>query len=398
METIAIVVAAGRGSRAGEGQLKQYRTVAGQTVLARTLSAFAGHPKVARILCAIHPDDRELYEASIAQLSIELRDKLLAPVKGGTTRQASVHRALASLPEAAGEGLCLVHDAARPFVQPDLLDRAIDAGLAYGAALPGVAVTDTVKRVDGSGAVVETLDRTVLRSVQTPQAFSLEALRHAHQRADAEGLDGFTDDGQLMEWAGAVVHVFDGDPANVKLTRLADFADAERRLGSPGESMITRVGTGFDVHAFTDGDHVWLGGLKIPHTRGVLAHSDGDVVLHALTDALLGAIGSGDIGTHFPPSEPQWKGASSDRFLDHAANEVRSRGGRIDHLDVTVLCERPRIGAHRGPMQERIATIVGIPAENVSIKATTTERMGFTGREEGLAAQAVATIRMPERA
>jgi 2-C-methyl-D-erythritol 4-phosphate cytidylyltransferase/2-C-methyl-D-erythritol 2,4-cyclodiphosphate synthase len=397
METIAIVVAAGRGSRAGEGLPKQYRTLAGTTVLARTLRAFACHPGVSRILCAIHPDDRDLYEAAVAELEAPLKGKLLEPVPGGATRQISVGRAVAALASSDPEAICLVHDAARPFVDPGFIDRAIEAGRRHGAAIPGVAVTDTVKRVAESGAVVETLDRTPLRYVQTPQAFHLGPLSAAHARASAEGEETFTDDGQLMEWAGAAVHVFEGHGSNVKLTSARDFDEAERRLGGHGDSMITRVGTGFDVHAFTDGDHVWLGGLKIPHTKGVLAHSDGDVVLHALTDALLGAIGCGDIGTHFPPSDPQWKGASSDRFLDHAANEVRRRGGRIDHLDVTVLCERPRIGDHREPMRERIAAIVGVPVDAVSIKATTTEKMGFTGREEGLAAQAAATIRMPER-
>jgi 2-C-methyl-D-erythritol 4-phosphate cytidylyltransferase/2-C-methyl-D-erythritol 2,4-cyclodiphosphate synthase len=310
----------------------------------------------------------------------------------------SVHRAVSALPPGTGDAICLVHDAARPFVDPALIDRAIEAGARHGAAIPGLAVTDTVKRVGPNGEVRETLDRTTLRSVQTPQAFRLEALAEAHERAAAQGQDAFTDDGQLMEWAGATVHIFDGDGGNVKLTSARDFDEAERRLAGRGDNMITRVGTGFDVHTFTEGDHIWLGGLKIPHTKGVLAHSDGDVVLHALTDALLGAIACGDIGTHFPPSDPQWKGASSDRFLDHAAAEVRSRGGRIDHLDVTVLCERPRVGAHREAMRERIAAIVGIPVDSVSIKATTTERMGFTGREEGLAAQASATIRVPERA
>ena len=397
METIAIVVAAGRGSRAGEGLPKQYRALAGTTVLARTLRAFASHPGVSRILCAIHPDDRDLYVSALAELDAALAGKLIEPVFGGATRQISVHQALAALASSDANAICLVHDAARPFVDTALIDRAIEAGRRHGAAIPGVAVTDTVKRVAASGAVVETLDRTPLRYVQTPQAFQLGPLSAAHARAAAEGEVSFTDDGQLMEWAGATVHVFEGHGGNVKLTSSRDFDEAERRLGGNGDSMITRVGTGFDVHAFTDGDHVWLGGLKIPHTKGVLAHSDGDVVLHALTDALLGAIGCGDIGTHFPPSDPQWKGASSDRFLDHAANEVRRRSGRIDHLDVTVLCERPRIGDHREPMRERIAAIVGVPVDAVSIKATTTEKMGFTGREEGLAAQAAATIRMPER-
>lgn len=385
MDVVAIVVAAGRGSRAGEGLPKQYRKIGSRPVLAWTLDAFLSHPQVAEVVCAIHPDDEELYAASRDELDRGV-EKLVPPVAGGETRQASVHRALASLAADRPDRLCLVHDAARPFVDAGLIGRAVAAGAAHGAAIPGVAVTDTIKKVAASGAVLETIDRTALRAVQTPQAFRLEPLVAAHRRAEAEGLASFTDDGQLMEWAGATVHVFDGDPLNVKLTRPEDFDAAERRIGAGGANMITRVGTGFDVHAFGDGDHVWLGGLRIPHARGVLAHSDGDVVLHALTDALLGAIGNGDIGTHFPPSDPQWKGASSDRFLDHAASEVRQRGGRIDHLDVTVLCERPRVGPLREAMRERIAAIAGIPVASVSIKATTTERLGFTGREEGLAA------------
>lgn len=399
MQVIAIIVAAGRGQRAGEGLPKQYRSVAGASVLARTLRAFLTHPGVDDVRCAIHGDDRPLYDEVVAELGTLAGEKLRGPAIGGETRQDSVRRTLETLPgrsEPTG-ALCLVHDAARPFVSASLIDRAIESGRAHGAAIPGVAVTDTIKRVAEDGAVIETPDRASLRAVQTPQAFSLRLLAAAHEKAAQAGHQTFTDDGQLLEWTGAPVHVFEGDPLNVKLTRETDFADAERRLrAGQDSSMITRVGTGFDVHAFKDGDHVWLGGLRIPHSRGVLAHSDGDVVLHALTDALLGAVGCGDIGTHFPPSDPQWKDASSDRFLEHAATEVRSRGGRIDHLDVTVLCERPRIGPHRDAMRERIAEIVAVPTSAVSIKATTTERLGFTGREEGLAAQAAATVRLPE--
>lgn len=399
MQVIAIIVAAGRGQRAGEGLPKQYRSLAGATVLARTLTAFLAHPRVDQVLCAIHGDDRPLYDEVVSELGRLAGKKLLDPVIGGETRQDSVRRALEALPRGSGQNgpLCLVHDAARPFVSEALIGRAIEAGRTHGAALPGVAVTDTIKRVAEDGSVLETPDRTSLRAVQTPQAFSLGLLAAAHQKAGMAGHHNFTDDGQLIEWTGAPAHVFEGDPLNVKLTRETDFGDAERRLSAGQDNqMITRVGTGFDVHAFKDGDHIWLGGLRLPHMKGVLAHSDGDVVLHALTDALLGAVGCGDIGTHFPPSDPQWEGASSDRFLDHAAKEVRSRGGRIDHLDVTVLCERPRIGPHRDAMRERIAAIVAIPTSAVSIKATTTERLGFTGREEGLAAQAAATIRLPE--
>lgn len=390
---VAIVVAAGRGSRAGEGLPKQYRAIGGASVLTRTLRALLDHPDIERVVCAIHPDDRPLYDASIGGLGTSA-GRLHAPVGGGASRQDSVRNALRSFGASVlDDAICLVHDAARPFLDAGLIDRAIASAVAHGAAIPGVAVTDTVKRVAADGQVVETLDRAALRAVQTPQSIRLGPLRAAHDAAAAAGRTDFTDDGQLMEWSGHPVHVFEGDPLNIKLTRASDFDEAERRLAGP--ALVTRVATGFDVHAFGEGDHVWLGGLRIPHVAGVLAHSDGDVVLHALTDALLGAIGSGDIGTHFPPSDPQWKGASSDRFLAFAAREVRARGGIVDHLDVTILCERPRLGPHRDAMRERIAAIAGVPPGSVSLKATTTERLGFTGREEGIAAQAAATIRLP---
>lgn len=398
MNVVAIIVAAGRGSRAGEGVPKQYREIGGRPVLAHTLAAFLSHPRVDRVLCAIHPDDRGLYDAIAAasdgRASPEGPAVLLEPVDGGATRQASVHRAIETI---SGDPatICLVHDGARPFVGADVIDRAIEAGRHHGAAIPGIAVTDTTKRIDQDGNVAETLDRTALRAIQTPQAFALGTLLAAHRAAAQAGRHDFTDDGHLVEWAGSPVHVFEGDPLNTKVTHASDFEEAERRLGS-GAAWVTRVATGFDVHAFGPGDHVWLGGLKIPYELGVLAHSDGDVVLHALTDALLGTLGEGDIGTHFPPSDPQWKGAASDRFLAFAADQVRAQGGRIDHLDVTVLCERPKVGPHRDAMRERIAAIAGVPARSVSIKATTTERLGFTGRGEGLAAQAAATVRLPE--
>ncbi len=392
MNVVAIIVAAGRGSRAGEGVPKQYREIGGRPVLAHTLGAFLSHPRVDRVICAIHPGDRALYDDVAAGL--ESAAALMEPVAGGDTRQVSVHRAVETI---SGDpaAICLVHDGARPFVGADVIDRAIEAGLQHGAAIPGTIVTDTTKRVDADGTVVETLDRAALRAIQTPQAFALATLLSAHRAAAETGRHDFTDDGHLVEWAGSPVHVFEGDPLNTKVTHPSDFVEAERRLGS-GAAWVTRVATGFDVHAFGPGDHVWLGGLRIAHDLGVLAHSDGDVVLHALTDALLGTLGEGDIGTHFPPSDPQWKGAASDRFLAFAADRVRAEGGRIDHLDVTVLCERPKVGPHRDAMRERIAAIAGVPARSVSIKATTTERLGFTGRSEGLAAQAAATVRLPE--
>lgn len=397
MRILTVIVAAGSGERAGGGMPKQYRAIGGETLVRRTLRACLDHLAIDAVICAINPDHRALYGRAVAGLD-GARQKLLEPAAGGASRQMSVHAALEAAADALGADLpelCLVHDAARPFVSAALIDRAIAAAGRTGAAIPALGVTDTVTRVDGEGAVVETLPREALRVVQTPQAFAFPALLAAHRRAAAERRGGFTDDGQIADWAGLSVVAFEGDPMNVKITRPEDFAAAEQRLAAAAP-LVSRAGTGFDVHAFGPGDHVWLGGVKVAHDRGVLAHSDGDVVLHALTDAVLGALCDGDIGTHFPPSDPEWRGASSDRFLAYAIDKVRARGGRIDHLDSTVLCEKPRIGPHREAIRQRIAEIAGIPVSRVSVKATTTEKLGFTGRGEGLAAQASATIRLPE--
>ena len=399
MTIAALIVAAGRGSRAGAGLPKQYRPLHGEPVLAHTLKAFSAQAAVSRIVVVIHPDDAQLYADCLDHLDDRDRVKLLSPVPGGATRQDSVHAGLVAL-DAQGCTHLLVHDAARPFISPAVIDRACAALQRYDAALPGIAVTDTIKRVDASGHVMETPPRATLRAVQTPQAFRLAPLRDAHMRAAAEGRDDFTDDGALMEWAGMTVAVFEGDPLNVKLTHEADFIHYARgeSASAPGTekaAMITRMATGFDVHVFGPGDHVMLGGVAVPHDRGVVAHSDGDVVLHALTDALLGCLAEGDIGTHFPPSDPQWRDASSDRFLAYAVQRLRERGGRIVLLDTTILCERPKIGPQREAMRIRIAGIAGIAPERVSIKATTTEKLGFTGRGEGIAAQAAATVTLP---
>jgi 2-C-methyl-D-erythritol 4-phosphate cytidylyltransferase/2-C-methyl-D-erythritol 2,4-cyclodiphosphate synthase len=289
--------------------------------------------------------------------------------------------------------LVLIHDAARPFLSGALVDRAIAAGKTAGAAVPGIAVADTVKAIDGRAIVVETLDRNRLRIVQTPQAFAFDLILDAHRRAAAAGLDSFTDDAALAEWAGHRVSVFEGEAGNLKVTTNDDFTRAEV-LYLAGLADV-RTGNGFDVHAFVDGDHVMLGGVRIPHARGVTGHSDADVALHALVDAILGALADGDIGTHFPPSDPQWKGASSDRFLAFACERVRARRGIIAHLDVTVVCEAPRVSPHRDAMRARVAAIAGIAVERVGVKATTSETLGFTGRGEGIVAMATATIRLP---
>lgn len=397
MTTVAVIVSAGRGVRVGGDGPKQYRIVAGRPLICETLESLLSHPAVDRTLCVIHPDDGGLYEDALGRLSADHRAKLLPPISGGRTRQSSVRNALSCLTklDIDDRDLCLVHDAARPFISADLIAAAIEAG-SRGAAVPVLSVTDTIKRVDSGGIVVETLDRSMLRTVQTPQVFQFGPLRDAHEAAAKAGLDEFSDDGSLAEWAGQTVNSFPGDPANMKITHPADLQEAENRLRSRQTSaLVTRVGTGFDVHVFGDGDHLWLGGLRITHDRGIIAHSDGDVVLHALTDAVLGALGDGDIGMHFPPSDPAWRGASSDRFLAFALERVRALGGVVDHLDATVLCETPKVGPHREFMRRRIAEIAGVSLSSVSIKATTTERLGFTGRGEGIAAQAAATIRLP---
>jgi 2-C-methyl-D-erythritol 4-phosphate cytidylyltransferase/2-C-methyl-D-erythritol 2,4-cyclodiphosphate synthase len=383
----AIIVAAGRGERAGGGVAKQYRPIAGEPMIRPTLRAFLNHGGIETVQPVIARPDEDLYRAATAGLA-----NLQSPVTGGATRQASVRAGLEALAPTAPD-LVLIHDAARPFLTGALIDRAIAAGTATGAAVPGVAIADTVKAIDDAATVTETLDRSRLRIVQTPQAFAFDLIVDAHRRAAAAGLENFTDDAALAEWAGHRVSVFDGEVGNVKVTTNDDFARAEvLHLANLSD---VRTGNGFDVHAFADGDHVMLGGVRIPHAHGVTGHSDADVALHALVDAILGALADGDIGLHFPPSEPQWKGASSDRFLAFACERVRARRGMIAHLDVTVVCEAPRVSPHRDAMRERIAAIAGISVDRVGVKATTSEKMGFTGRGEGIVAMATATIRLP---
>jgi 2-C-methyl-D-erythritol 4-phosphate cytidylyltransferase/2-C-methyl-D-erythritol 2,4-cyclodiphosphate synthase len=384
----AVVVAAGRGLRAGGDLPKQYRQVLGEPAIRSSLIALAGHASISLVQPVIHPDDAALFRAASGGLA------LLPAVPGGASRQASVRAGLEAVQSHHPE-LVLVHDAARPFASHALITRAIAAGRASGAAVPVIPVADTVKTVDAAGYVTGTIDRTPMRMVQTPQAFAFAALLDAHRRANAAGRDDFTDDAALAEWAGLRVSTFEGEAENVKLTTDDDFARAEAMKLSALSDV--RTGFGFDVHRFGDGDHVMLGGVRVPHTRGLSGHSDADVVLHALVDALLGALAEGDIGVHFPPTDAQWRGASSDRFLAFAAERVRARGGRIAHLDVTVVCEAPRVGPHRDAMCARIAAIAGVAIERVGLKATTSEKMGFAGRGEGMAAFANATVRLPWR-
>lgn len=380
----AVIVAAGRGSRAGATHApKQYLAIGGETMLRKTLAAFAG---IGLVQTVIHPDDVELYSAAANGFA------LLPPVHGGATRQASVLAGLEALTAHAPD-IVLIHDAARPFVSAALIARATQAAQESGAAIPGLPVTDTIKSVDQHGLVGETLPRANLRAVQTPQAFAFAPLLEAHRRAAREGRSDFTDDAAIAEWAGMQVAVFPGESGNIKITTPEDFMRAEaNNLSALGD---VRTGTGIDVHAFSVGNHVVIGGISIPHTESLRGHSDADVGLHALTDALLGALADGDIGSHFPPSDEQWRGVSSDRFLKFAVERVAERGGRIAHLDLTIVCEAPKIGPHRDAMREAIARIADIDIGRVAVKATTSERLGFTGRGEGIAAHATATIRLP---
>lgn len=387
MEFAALVVAGGGGTRAGAGKPKQFRLIAGERVLRHSLRLFTDHREISAVQAVIRPEDQPDYQALSADLS-----KCLPAVAGGPTRQASVHAGLEAL-AAAAPSFVLVHDAARPFTGSDLIDRAIAAVRKNAAAIPAIAVTDTIKRVDASGRIIANVERSELRAVQTPQAFRFDELLAAHRKAAAEGRSDFTDDAALMEWTGAAVATFEGSTQNTKLTTADDFARAAAYAAS--ELGDVRTGTGYDVHAFAAGDHVTLGGVRIPYERSLSGHSDADVLLHAMTDAVLGAIGDGDIGHHFPPSDKQWRGADSSVFLKFAVARIRARGGMIAHLDGTLICEAPKIGPHREAMRARIAEICGIEPGRVGVQATTNEGLGFIGRSEGIAAMAAATIRLP---
>ena len=378
---IALVVAAGRGHRMGEGLPKQYRDLAGKTVLRRTLEALALSPHIHAIKVVIHPDDRDLYDLSTQGLD-------LLPVSfGGQTRQESVFLGLRSLEDEAPSAV-LIHDAARPFITPATVDRVVAALDIHHGAIPCLAVVDTLKRSDGR-TVGATVDRSGMWRAQTPQAFRYADILSAHRAMAGNEL---TDDAAVAEALGMAVALVEGDEANIKITSSQDLERAHMKLAVLRE---TRVGSGYDVHRFAPGTGVWLGGVLVAHDFGLEGHSDADVALHALTDAVLGAIGAGDIGQHFPPSDLQWKGASSDRFLAHAASLVAAQGGSIVHVDLTVICERPKLGPHREAITGRIAGILGIDRTRVSVKATTTEGLGFTGRKEGIAAMATATVSLP---
>ncbi|WP_339949797.1 bifunctional 2-C-methyl-D-erythritol 4-phosphate cytidylyltransferase/2-C-methyl-D-erythritol 2,4-cyclodiphosphate synthase [uncultured Albimonas sp.] len=382
-----LVVAAGRGVRAGPGGPKQYRALAGETVLRRTLAAVLSWPGVspARVRVAIHPDDADLYADAAQGIG------LAAPVHGGATRQESVRLGLEAIAADGEAGVALIHDAARPFADAALAGRVLAALERASGACPALPVVDTLRRGTPGGPAGEGVARAGLMRAQTPQGFRLPAILAAH-RAAAGGAEA-TDDVAVVQAAGEEIEMVEGDEANLKLTTPADFARAETWLRGLAEE--TRVGTGFDVHAFAPGDSLWLCGIEIPFDRSLAGHSDADVGMHALTDAIFGALGEGDIGRWFPPSDPQWKGAASEIFLRKAVERVAARGGRLINADITLICEAPKIGPHSDQMRARLAAIMEIEPERVSVKATTTERLGFPGRGEGIAAQAAASLALP---
>ncbi|KIL98806.1 2-C-methyl-D-erythritol 4-phosphate cytidylyltransferase / 2-C-methyl-D-erythritol 2 4-cyclodiphosphate synthase [Paramagnetospirillum magnetotacticum MS-1] len=381
-KTVVLVVAAGRGRRFGGDLPKQYHDLAGRMVLRHTLAAFATNPEIAAVRAVIHPDDRQLYDMAAAGLN------LLEPVHGGATRQDSVRLGLESLKDLAPANV-LIHDGARPFIDHGTIGRVIRALDNHPGALPVVPVADTLKRGQ-DGFVADTVDRSNLFRAQTPQGFRYADIIAAHQAVIGNEL---TDDAAVAEKAGLAVELVNGAEDNVKITTSADLERARRLFDGPGE---VRSASGYDVHRFDPAKKsVWLCGVEIPHEAGLEGHSDADVSLHALTDAVLGAISAGDIGHHFPPTDPKWKGAASDQFLAHAGSLVTAKGGRIVNVDVTIICERPKVGPHRAAMAARVAEILGISQDRVSVKATTTEGLGFTGRREGIAAQAMASVWLP---
>jgi 2-C-methyl-D-erythritol 4-phosphate cytidylyltransferase/2-C-methyl-D-erythritol 2,4-cyclodiphosphate synthase len=379
-DTVALIVAAGRGHRAGGERPKQYRLLAGKSLLRRGCEVFLRHPRIDAVRAVIHPDDADLYAESTAGL------ELLPPVHGGATRQESCLNGLESLADVAPRQV-LIHDAARPFVNNATIDNVLD-GLADGpAAIAAIAVTDTLKKAASNMRIAGTVERECLWRAQTPQGFRYDEILEAHRKLASQSL---TDDAAVAEAAGLPVALTPGSEENFKVTTEDDFARAERMLGA-GD---IRVGSGFDVHRFDEGNTVTLCGIELNYDKTLAGYSDADVGLHAITDALLGAIGEGDIGSHFPPSDAEWRDADSALFLRHAADLIGRRGGEIRHLDVTLICEGPKIGPHREAMRARVAEIAGVGIDRVSVKATTTEGLGFTGRGEGIAAQATATVRL----
>lgn len=374
--TVALIVAAGQGVRSGGNVPKQFATLAGKPMIAHSYGALAAHPDISRVIVAIGPGQEEALAAALGDVD---------HVPGGATRRASVRAGLEALAHGKPDRV-LVHDAARPFLSGALIDRLLAALDSQEGAIPALPVADTLAR--GGETLGEIVPREGMYRVQTPQAFRFDAIFAAHKAWRGEEP---TDDAQMLRASGGTVAIVEGDMMLEKITYPADFAAAEARHAA---GMRVRSATGFDVHRLVEGEELWLGGVLIPHDKGLSGHSDADVALHAITDALLGTIADGDIGMHFPPSDPKWRGADSARFLEHAASLVVAQGGIIDFIDLTLICEAPKIGPHREAMRARIAALLRLKPNQVSVKATTTERLGFAGRGEGIAAQAIATIRI----
>jgi len=379
MTTVALIVAAGRGERAAGDVPKQYRLLGGRPVLRWSAQTFTRHPAIDAVHVVVGANDTPRFAAAVKDVVNT------DPIAGGKTRQDSVRLGLTALAMARPDRV-LIHDAARPFVSPSLIDRVVAALDQAVAVAPVLRVTDTLRR-ENAGRF-ETVERNNIFRAQTPQGFRFAEILEAHERHAGKSI---SDDFALIEETGMPVATVAGEEINMKLTTPENFVIAGRLAESIGE---VRTGLGFDVHRFAPGDHVWLCGVKIPHEMKLEGHSDADAGLHALTDAILGALGAGDIGSHFPSDDPRWRGAASHFFLRHAADLVRECNGTIAHIDVTLICERPKIGPHRDAMRARIAEILGLDAERVSVKATTTDGLGFAGRGEGVAAQAVATLRL----
>ena len=379
----ALILAAGQGSRAGTDIPKQFRQIGGKAVLAHSVEAFARHPAVGAVYLVIGSGQQETVRTMIGD------GQVTAIIQGADSRRGSVRAGLEAIAATGGADRVLIHDAARPFLSSSMIDQLLAALEQAPGAFPALPVADTLVKSTGNIAG-DIVDRSGLYRVQTPQAFHFESIIRAHRAWDSSR--EATDDAQMLREAGHDVLMVPGDERLEKLTYPQDFARAEAQLAS---CRTTRVGMGYDVHRLAADEELWLCGVQVPHDRGLAGHSDADVAIHAIVDAVLGALSEGDIGSHFPPSDPQWRGAASSRFLEYAANRVTERGGRMEHIDVTIICEAPKIGPHRDAMRQRISKILAISLERVSVKATTTERLGFAGRREGIAAQAVATISLP---
>ena len=397
LRNIALIVAAGRGHRVGGPLPKQYRELSGRSILSYSVAAFAALPAISAVRVVIHPDDATLYRQALSALDT---DKLLSPVAGGATRLDSVRLGLESLSEEA-PGAVLIHDGARPLVSGEVIGRSLDALHDSIGAIAALPLSDSLKRAMPDGKMIDTdVARDGLWRAQTPQTFRFADILAAHRAA--VGQDA-TDDAGVAERHGIAVALVAGDEENIKITTEADMTRAEQILhdrsgGAPanGQEWRVKVGLGYDVHRFSeDGDHLMLCAVRVPFERGVASHSDGDVALHALVDAILGALGDGDIGVHFPPSDEKWRDAKSELFVAHAVKLLTAKQGHLDHVDITLICERPKLSVYRDEMRNRLASLLGLPLSGVSLKATTTERLGFTGRAEGIAAQAVATLRLP---